>query len=142
MDLEFVIARLKAQAKGLRAIGGAADLDTALASVVVLPSAYVIPLADASQWQRHTGAHDETDQIDFGVVMAVANLKDARGEAAMGVLVPVRQTVRAALSGWVPDTETGEPIHKGAGRLLRIDGDGRLWWIDTYHYTTFYRSEQ
>lgn len=142
MDLEFVIARLKAKTQGLRAVGGAADLDAALASVLALPAAYAIPLGDDTHELPQTGHHEEAEQINFGVVIAVANLRDPRGEAAQAALAPVRRMIRHALSGWVPYEETGEPVSKTSGRLLRMDGDGRLWWIDNYRLTTFFRSEE
>lgn len=142
MELSQVIARLKAQRQVLKTVGGAADFDAALAGTIVLPSAFVIPLGDRSDWARHTGAHDEDDEIDFGVILAVSNARDSRGEAAQDSLVPVRAEVRQALSGWVPDESTGEPVHKTTGRLLRLDGDGRLWWIDNYRLRVFYRSQQ
>lgn len=141
MDLDFVVARLKAKTTGLRAIGGAADLDAVLAAgVVAVPAAYAIPLSDGSTEQAHTGAYDETDVWEFGVVQVVSNLRDPRGEAALATLAPVRQQVRAALAGWVPDEDAGEPVGKTTGRLLRFDGDGRLWWIDQFRFKTFYRS--
>ena len=141
MDLEFVVTRLKAQTTGLRAIGGAADFDAALNGNVVLPALYVIPLGDSADWMGHTGSYDETENIDFGVVIGVANLKDVRGEAAQTTLAPVRRQVRQALAGWAPDDNTGEPIRKTSGRLLRMDGDGRLWWMDRFQLKTYFRSD-
>ena len=141
MDLEFVINRLKAETSGIRAIGGAADFDAALASNVVLPAVYVIPLGDFADWMEHTGSYDEAEQIDFGVVIGVSNLKDTTGAAAQQSLAPVRLQVRKALAGWVPDDNTGEPIRKVSGRLLRLDGDGRLWWMDRFQFKTYFRSE-
>ena len=140
MQLDFIIARLKAHTTGLRAIGGAADLGAAMAGAVVAPSAYVIALSDESAEQAHTGSYDESDLWEFGVVLVVSNLRDARGEAALAALAPLRQQVRQALAGWVPDAATGEPVGKTRGRLLRLDGDGRLWWMDQFRYLTFYRS--
>lgn len=140
MELEPVIDRLKAQTAGLKAIGGAADLDAALAGSVLLPSAFVIPLTDRSEALEHTGAYDEWDRCEFGVLLAVSNLRDPRGEAALAALEPVRRAVRSALAGWAPDEETGECIGRTSGRLLRLDGDGRLWWIDQFAVRTFYRS--
>lgn len=140
MDLEFVVDRLKAQTQGMKAIGGAADLDTALAGAVAVPSCFVIPLADDTAELPHTGAHDEADTLEFGVVLAVSNLRDARGAAALAALAPMRLQVRHALSGWVPDAATGEPLVKGRGQLLRFDGDGRLWWIDRFSWKSFFRS--
>ena len=141
MDLDFVITRLKAETTGIRAIGGAADFDAALAANVVLPAAYAIPLGDSADWMEHTGSYDEAEQIDFGVVIGVANLKDTRGEAAQLFLAPIRHQIRKALAGWVPDEATGEPMRKTAGRLLRLDGDGRLWWMDRFQLKTYFRSE-
>ena len=141
MDLEFAIARLKAHTTGIRAIGGAADFDAALASNVVLPAVYVIPLGDSADWMEHTGSYDEAEQLDFGVVIGVSNLKDTTGAAAQQSLAPVRLQVRKALAGWVPDDNTGEPIRKVSGRLLRLDGDGRLWWMDRFQFKTYFRSE-
>lgn len=141
MQLDFVIERLKAQVPGLKAVGGAADLDAALTGAVAVPAAFVIPLSDDSALQPHTGSYDETDRWEFGVVLALANLRDARGEAALASLAPMRAAVRAALAGWAPDEATGEPVTKGRGQLLRFDGDGRLWWIDRFSWTTFFRSE-
>ncbi len=141
MELDFVIERLRARTAGLRGIGGAADMDAVLAAaVVVVPAAYVIPLSDDSSEQAHTGSYDESDVWEFGVVLVVSNQRDPRGEAALSSLAPVRRQVREALAGWAPDEDTGEPIKKTRGRLLRFDGDGRLWWIDQFSFKTFYRS--
>ncbi|MBS0507598.1 MAG: hypothetical protein JSR53_09490 [Proteobacteria bacterium] len=140
MDLEPIIARLKGAATGLKAIGGAADLDAALAGVVPVPSAFVIPISDSASALESTGAYDEWDWCEFGVILAVASLQGARGEAALGALVPMRRQVRAALSGWAPDQDTGEPVQKTRGHLLRLDGDGRLWWMDQFRWKSFYRS--
>lgn len=140
MDLTFAIDRLKARTTGLRTIGGAADLDAAFAGVVAVPSVFVIPLSDDPTPIDDTGPYEEWVTSLFGVVMAVSNAKDARGDAAMAALVPVRQQVKAALAGWVPDEDTGEPVTPKGGRLLRFDGDGRLWWIDQFARKTFFES--
>ena len=141
MDLEFVIARLKASTSGIRAIGGAADFDAALAGNAVLPAAYVIPLGDSANWLGTTDVYDEAENIDFGVVIGVTNARDARGAAAQTTLAPVRLQVRKALSGWTPDDTTGEPVRKTTGRLLRLDGDGRLWWMDRFRLKTYFSEE-
>ena len=140
MDLKFVIERLKAQAGALKTIGGAADMESARPSALLIPAAFVFPVADNSAVQPHTGGYDEVDQWEFGVVLITANLRDPRGAAALTTLAPVRAQVRAALSGWVPDATTGEPVRKGRGQLLRFDGDNRLCWIDHFHWKSFYRS--
>jgi hypothetical protein len=144
MDLAFVIARLKAHPGALKTIGGAADMESARTGTMAIPAAYVFPSADSSAELPRTGPHAgdyaEADQWEFGVLLVVANLRDPRGAAALTTLAPVRAQVRAALSGWVPDETTGEPVTKGRGQLARFDGDNRLWWIDRYQWKTFYRS--
>lgn len=140
MDLQFAIDRLKARTTGMRAIGSAADLDAAFSGVVAVPSLFVIPLSDDSTPVDDNGPYEEWLTSLFGVVMAVSNAKDTRGDAALATLVPVRQQVKAALAGWVPDEATGEPVTPKSGRLLRFDGDGRLWWIDQFAVKTFFES--
>jgi hypothetical protein len=139
VDLTFVIDRLKAQAPALKTVGGSADMESARPGAMLIPSAFVFPIADSTAVLPHTGGFDEADQWEFGVVLVVANLRDARGAAALTTLAPIRAQVRAALSGWAPDTATGEPVTKGRGQLLRFDGDNRLWWIDRFHWKSFYR---
>lgn len=141
MQLDFVIERLRAQVPCLKAVGGAADLDAALAGAVAVPAAFVVPVSDEAGPHALVGRYAETTQQVFGVMLAVANLRDARGAAALASLAPMRDAVRCALAGWVPDEATGEPVSKGRGQLLRFDGDGRLWWMDQFHWKSyFYRS--
>lgn len=140
MNLQFAIDRLKSRTAGMRSIGGAADLDAAFAGAVAVPSLFVIPLSEESTPLDDNGPYEEWVTHLFGVVMAVSNAKDARGDAALASLVPVREQVKSALAGWVPDDDTGEPVTPKSGRLLRFDGDGRLWWIDQFAVKTFFES--
>lgn len=142
MQLDFVIERLKAQVPGLKAVGGAADAQAVRAGAIALPAAYVIPQADKTTPMDMTGRYAETDVIEFGVALVVSNLRDARGEHAIASLAPVRAAVRAALSGWVPDPATGEPMHKAGGELMGFDGNAQLWWMDRYRLTTYFYPEQ
>ena len=139
MDLSLVIDRLKATLAGFKDIGGAADLGAAMAGAVVVPAAYVVPLADSAQPSQLTGVHEQLVTQSFGVILVVSNRRDAKGAAALGELAPLRLQVRAALTGWAPTTE-GLPVEMAGGRLLNLDGDGRLWWSDEFILKTYYRS--
>ncbi|MEO8120461.1 MAG: hypothetical protein ABI606_14235, partial [Rhodoferax sp.] len=55
-------------------------------------------------------------------------------------LAALRRQVKSALIGWVPDTETGEPVLFLGGQLVQFEGDGRLWWSDEFHLKSYYRS--
>ncbi len=139
MDLDLIIARLKAQLAGFKSVGGAADLAAAMAGAVVAPSAFVVPLADSAQPNRALGYHEQLVTLAFGVILVVANRRDALGAAALTELKPLRDQVRAALAGWAPTSE-GLPVEITGGRLLNIDPDGRLWWSDEFTLQTYYRS--
>lgn len=140
MDLSLIIARLEVQLTGLKSIGGAADMDAAIEGVVALPACFVLPLAESGQAQDLTGGTAQRITLRFGVVHALSNRRDALGAAALGDLAALRLQLRVALVGWIADAATAEPVHFVAGRLLRLDGDGRLWWIDEFELMTFYWS--
>ena len=140
MDLSLIVARLKAQLTALRTVGASVDLDAAIDGVVALPAAFVLPMAENAS---DTGLVSSTFQRvvqGFAVLHCVSNRRDAQGSAAMDDLKTHRASLRAALVGWVPDASTGEPVVFTAGRLMRLDGDGRLWWMDEFQLITYYWS--
>jgi len=141
MDLQFVIDRLKAQLSGVRQLGGAADLDSALNGSVSVPAVFVMPQAEkAAVTPMSTGLVRQTFAPNWGVIQVVSNRRDAAGAAALTDLASLRQAVRLALVGWVPDTSTGEPVYATGGQLLRLDGESRLWWVDSFELKTYFRS--
>lgn len=140
MDLSAIEDRLKAQLTGLKHVGTSADLDAAIDGKGQTPSAYVLPLTDAATDMDTTGGTNQRIVERFGVVQVVSNRRDAKGAAALSELKTLRLALRTALVGWVPDAQTGEPVHFRAGRLLRLDGDGRLWWIDEFELITYFWS--
>lgn len=140
MDLDLLIARMKATLTGLKSIGTSVDLDAAIDGVVAVPAAFALPLADSATPMDMTGSTNERETVAFGVVHVVSNRRDAQGAAALNDLKTLRLNLRNALVGWVPDAATGEPVHRTGGRLLRMDANGRLWWIDEFQLITYYWS--
>ena len=141
MDLQFVIDRLKAQLSGVRQLGGAADLDTALNGSVSVPAVFVMPQAEkAAVTPMSTGVVRQTFALNWGVILVVSNRRDASGAAALTDLASLRQALRLALVGWVPDASTGEPVYATGGQLLRLDDESRLWWVDSFELKTYFRS--
>ncbi|MBV5296293.1 MAG: hypothetical protein JZU58_28470 [Curvibacter lanceolatus] len=141
MDLQFVIDRLKGQLSGIRQLGGAADLDTAFNGSVSVPAVFVMPQAEkAAVTAMATGLVRQTFAQNWGVIVVVSNRRDAAGSAALADLASLRQAVRLALVGWVPDAVTGEPVYATGGQLVRLDGEGRLWWGDSFELKTYFRS--
>lgn len=140
MDLSPVVARLKAQLTGLKAIGASADLDAAIDGVVAMPAAFVLPLAEQGTDMGLLSSTAESIVQAFSVIHVLNNRRDALGGAALDDLKTLRANLRVALVGWVPDASSGEAVTFTSGRLLRMDGDGRLWWADEFQVTTYYWS--
>lgn len=140
MDLSPIETRLHAQLTGLRTVGLSADFDLAIGGVVATPAAFVLPLADQASDLGMTGSTGQRVVQAFSVLLCLSNRRDAKGSAALQDLHAHRMALRTALVGWVPDAANGEPVTYTAGRLLKMDGDGRLWWSDEFQLTTFYWS--
>ena len=140
MDLSLIVERLKERLGGLRSVGASADLDAAIEGVIALPAAFVLPLAESAWDSGLTGGTGQRVVQAFGVLHAVTNRRDAQGGAALNDLKALRLALRAALVGWVPFAATGDPVLFTSGRLLSLDGDGRLWWMDEFQLTTYYWS--
>lgn len=140
MDLSLIVARMKTQLTALRSVGASADLDAAIEGSVAMPAAFVLPLADRAADMEMTGSTGQRIVQAFGVLHVLSNKRDSQGAAALDELKTHRLALREALVGWVPVEADGEAVTFTGGRLLRLDGDGRLWWIDEFQLTTYYWS--
>ena len=140
MWFEDAIGRLKAQVTGMREIDGASSLEAAMRGAVATPSLYLIPLTETGRELAHTGPLDQQIAVLFAVLFALDTARSAQGMDVLMELHTHRSQVRAALVGWVPDDETGEPVTFVGGELVQFQGDGRLWWSDEFLLTTYYRS--
>lgn len=140
MDLTPVINRLRTLLVGFKTVGSAVDLDAAIGGLVAVPAAFVMPLSESATANDLLQQTSQRITSLFGVVLCVSNKRDSTGAAALADLTSLRGQVRAALVGWIPDAATAEPVHYSSGQLLRLDGDGRLWWVDQFDLTTFYWS--
>ncbi len=130
-DASLIVARLRDQVSALRKVEGAAEFAAAEPDLKLTPAAFVIELANRTAPSR-TGTEvvSQVNEIRFGVVMAVQNLRDVRGDAAKATLNPLRESVMTALLGWVPEPEY-DPCEYGGGRLVQI-ANQVLWWQEEY----------
>lgn len=140
MWLQDTLTRLKDQVTGMREIDGASSLDAAMRGAVASPSLYLIPLTETGRELLHTGPVDQLITVLFGVLLVLDTARSAQGMDVLIELHTKRAQVRQALVGWVPDTDTGEPVTFAGGELVQFQGDGRLWWSDEFLLTTYYRS--
>jgi len=90
-------------------------------------AAYVIPLGDdAGPNELQSDSVEQHVKEMFGVVMAIENKRDLRGDAVNVDLETKRTKVIKELLGFVPDTGY-DPVNYGGGRLLALDKD-ITWW--------------
>lgn len=123
----------------LKLVGGSIEFEAAAASApAVMPAAFLIPLGDDPRPSQGANFIRQQVRVSFGVVLAVKNVADAKGEAAQVDLdATLRPAVQAALLGWSPTD--AEPLERGAGRLLGFK-NGVLYWQDVYHTNTYARA--
>lgn len=116
----------------LKLVSGAADFATAAESRPrILPAAYVLPLQEgAGSNALSAGGVAQLIAASYGVALAVANVSDATGRAALLDLKTVRDALSPALLGWTPGDDLA-PFEFGGGSLLGFH-NGVLWWQDVY----------
>lgn len=132
LDLSLWIQRLKDQATVLKDVGGAAQLSAARTSLRVTPVAFVVPADDSPAGGPgvpepviHQFVHTTVK-----VVLAVKNVSDPTGQAALDELHPIRVAVWDALIGWKPPGAE-LVVQYGGGRAL-LFGDATLWWEEAF----------
>ena len=133
LQLATIIAYLKSQVPTLKLVEGAAQLESAiLEGPRQSPAAYVIPIRDEASPNTYSANAARQRVADhFGVVFAIKNLRDARGEAAFdGGLRTYRLAVMTALLGWVP--AQGFDLCEYAGGAMIRFANSTLWWQDRY----------
>ena len=139
MDLALIITRLDTTATTLDLVAGTMDLATVVNAPKRKPAGYVIPLSEtAGPNTLGSGATSQEVVEHFGVLLAVSNLRDARGEQANADLETVRLDVRAALLGWAP-ASTHDPIIFTGGRVMQINQQV-IWWQDEFSTARLIRS--
>lgn len=114
-------------AQEFRKVAGAANFAAARDDLKNPPAAYVVPLSDSAKPNALScGGIEQHVTERFGVVLAVSNLRDTKGEAAQAEFERLRSLVIGALLGFVPG-EGYDPVQYGGGRVLQIDASV-LWW--------------
>ncbi len=113
-------------------VAGAADFAAAAETVpLAMPAAYVLPLQESASSNALSCAVAQTVTAAFGIALAVSNVADAKGVAALADLKTVRAAVGPALLAWTPDGGAFAPFEYGGGALLGFK-NGVLWWQDVY----------
>lgn len=134
-----IITRLHEQCAELHLVGGAAQLARAIEALTAVPAAFVLPARETAVDSPFMDQIVQQEvRAEFTVVVAVRNLADDAGAAAREELEPVRESVRGALLGWIPDgAESG--CEFVGGELAQFK-DSLLWWADTFSVSYLIRS--
>jgi hypothetical protein len=139
IDLASVQARLTAQAPVLKLVEGSASFDRAVTeNPTAWPAAFVFPLRDTPAPSQTLGIVEQRVTVTFGIALVVQNVQDARGDAAITALQPVRAAVLAALLGWSPNGAQSPVVYAG-GRWISTH-NGFFWWQDDFSCAFYLRS--
>lgn len=130
MDCSLIVARLKDQARSLVDVQGAAAYANATAAYKRTPSAFVIPLGETAHKNELVNAVSQEVALNFGVIYAIRNVVDARGDQANTDLAAIRAQGFSALLGWWP-SGLNNPCTFVKGRLLELN-NLTLWWQDDF----------
>ncbi len=130
-NTEWIIDRLKSQATGFKFIGGAADMEAAEKSASPKPAALVLRVSESATGSKTgTMVVQQQNTVQFWVVTATKNLKDARGQEAQAEHSLLLNSISDALHGWTPH-EDFTPIEFAGGNALGFT-DQVFWWRDTF----------
>jgi hypothetical protein len=117
---------------------GAAELAVATPTTMQPPCAFVIPMGDKSEPNTLLNGFSQRVTAQIGVVIAIRNFSDTRGEGGHRQLESVRIELDAALRNWTaPNTST--PTEHTAGQLAGYD-NMVLRWNDVFQTQFYYRA--
>ncbi|WP_052690250.1 phage tail terminator protein [Xanthomonas albilineans] len=136
MQLERIVAQLRALCPSLggRVAGAAQFKPVQEATALPVPCAFVIPLDDRPEPPTALNAVGQDMTDSFGVIVALDNRADEKGQHACDGVHAIRADIWRALLGWVPGpVNTVNPatdyngIFYEGGSLLAMDR-ARLWY--------------
>jgi hypothetical protein len=116
---------------GYKTVQGAADFDAALDSGISTDLAgFLLPLADAPDESEFTNTVMQEVTAAIAVVTAVRCLRDARGEAALDLLRPIRVPLFNTLINWSPNGDEFAPFNYAGGQKIGFRNQTLFWQDD------------
>lgn len=128
MKLSPVIARLRDQVAAFSdRVGGAAEFEAAAeVEALAVPHAFVVPVGEIVNEDQTAGGVTQLVEDMVGIIVAVDNTADARGQAAYDAVEDVKTALQEALLGWEPAEGYSGFSYVGS-TFLRIQRN-RLWF--------------
>ena len=136
MQLELIIAQLRALCPSLAGrVAGAAEFKPVQeAAALPVPCAFVIPIDDRPDPPKAVNAVGQEMTDSFGVIVALDNRTDEKGQSASAGVHVIRAEIWSALLGWIPgpvNTVNPATFYNGifyeGGSLLSLDR-ARMWY--------------
>lgn len=128
MELEPIIAALRVRCPVFaNRVAGAAQFKLLPENAAFpVPCAFVIPLDDSPSESRSQNSLRQGLDDAFGVVVAVSNLVDEKGQGSASSIHAMRGILWGALLGWQPDADYSGIVYEG-GHALGMDR-ARFWY--------------
>lgn len=138
MQLSEFITRIKDNCPLLKGrVFGAAELAIATPTTMQPPCAFVIAMSEKADGNSLLGGFSQRITAQIGVVIAIRNFSDTRGEGSHKQLELVRTELFNALCAWqAPSTDI--PTSFYAGQLASYD-NMMLRWSDVFETQFYYR---
>lgn len=135
-----IIAQLKDNVDSLRLVEGASGLQRASDSnPTATPAAYVFLSEESADENSIDAPMVQHLSATVSTVLVLRNVGDLTGAAATVDMDTLREQVRSALHGFVPDTDH-DPLAIDRSALLAFR-DSHLWWQMTWR-TAYYAVAQ
>jgi hypothetical protein len=140
VKLSPIIQRIRAEvpAFGNRVAGAAEFEQAAELEEITVPHAFVVHTEEDVLPSTTAGAVTQVIEEGFGVIVAVSNATDERGQASSEAMEDLKVALQTALIGWDPVAEHSACEYRGY-TLLGIHR-GRLWHM--YLFATTYTLTQ
>lgn len=133
IEVSTIVARIKSEipAGFFRFIGTENDFMDAFEKRPASPSCYVLPPAEMpNPEQAATGMTTQRVRVQFTLILAISRPRD-RDEDGAANAETLREALKDALLGWMPDGATDPVIYAGFRMLgLAPDGGSIFWGFD------------
>ena len=126
MNTTPIIDRIKAQASGFKFIGGALDLNESTLLAVQYPAVFVLPMGEVASDNLSISATVQSMEQSWGILIAIKSLRTSASSDQSAELQTLRDSTRAALLGWAPDSASTS-LQYERGELLGIESGVVLW---------------
>ncbi|UOA07622.1 hypothetical protein [Methylobacter sp. S3L5C] len=134
----LIEARIRTQIPAFKEVAGAADLTNVMAGRLSDAGCYIFHERVTATESDLIGATMQRLAVSFAILIAVRNVRDARGGDAADASYLLQDSVKSALLGWCPDA-SADPLEYSGGALVSF-ANGFFIWKESFITHQFIRS--